>query len=56
MGSEDEVLENLDPEGKVFIKGEIWDARCDGGAGRGERVRVVGLKGLTLTVEKSEGG
>jgi len=56
LGEEGEVLEDLDPDGKVFLKGEIWDARCEGGAKRGERVRVTALKGLTITVEKSEGG
>jgi len=38
------------PRGHVRLDGEIWDARCDGGANIGESVRVVGRDGLTLIV------
>ena len=42
---------SLDPEGQVFVRGEIWRAVSAAGAiGEGERVRVVGLNGLTLRV------
>jgi len=34
------------------VRGEVWNARCDGGAEVGERVRVRGLEGLTLLVER----
>jgi len=42
----------LRPEGSVFIGGELWSARCDDGAGPGEKVRVLEVKGLTLVVAK----
>ncbi len=42
------------PLGQVRLAGEseIWGARCRDGAERGETVRVVGLDGLTLIVER----
>ena len=39
------------PDGQVRISGEIWAARCAGGADEGEQVTVVGRDGLVLTVE-----
>jgi membrane-bound serine protease (ClpP class) len=42
---------DLDPEGKVMIRGEIWDARASGKVLKGTRVRVRGLDGLILLVE-----
>jgi membrane-bound serine protease (ClpP class) len=42
----------LNPEGKVFVHGELWDAVSATPARQGDRVRVVGVKGLRLTVEQ----
>ncbi len=42
---------DLDPEGKVMVRGEIWDACAQGKILKGTRVRVRGLDGLTLLVE-----
>jgi membrane-bound serine protease (ClpP class) len=39
------------PVGQVRLDGEIWEARCEAGAGTGERVRVTGRDRLTLIVE-----
>lgn len=39
------------PVGRVSVKGEIWQARCDEGVSAGEVVRIVGIDGLTLVVE-----
>ena len=48
---------DLDPEGKVMVRGEVWDARAQGKILKGTRVRVRGLDGLTLLVEtKSDSG
>jgi membrane-bound serine protease (ClpP class) len=46
------VRQALDPEGFVFVHGELWRARTSGGpVSPGEEVRVDGLDdGLTLTV------
>jgi len=52
VGQEVEVLAPCRPTGQVRVGGEIWEARCEAGADAGETVRVVGLKGLTLLVER----
>jgi membrane-bound serine protease (ClpP class) len=45
----------LRPEGRVFIGGELWSARCDDGAEAGEQVRVLEVRGLTLVVAREAG-
>jgi len=40
------------PQGNVSVHGEIWRAVSDQPIKKGQRVRVVRVKGLTLTVEK----
>lgn len=45
------VRSDLDPDGFVFLQGERWRAIAEGSAiTRGEKVRITGVKGLTLTV------
>lgn len=51
IGSEAQVIEACAPRGRVRFRGEIWHARCDEGAAVGDRVRVIGVEGLTLEVE-----
>jgi len=49
------VIDDIDPEGKVRIKDEIWDATAKGEkVEQGERVRIVGSRGLVLVVEDVE--
>ena len=47
----------LDPKGKVFVRGEYWNVELtDPGAGpveEGEAVKVVGVDGLELRVQRS---
>ena len=52
IGAEGTVLTPCRPIGQVLVVGERWEARCDEGADQGEKVRVVAIQGLTLTVEK----
>ena len=52
MGREVEVRTACRPLGEVRVRGEIWQARCDEGADAGDSVRIVGLDGLTLLVER----
>ena len=52
IDAEGTVLTPCHPVGQVLVVGERWEARCDEGADPGEKVRVVGIEGLTLTVEK----
>ena len=42
----------LRPEGRIFVGGELWSARCEEGAETGDKVRVQAVKGLTLIVGK----
>lgn len=56
IGRQGEVIEACDPRGRIRLRGEIWHARCPGGAAVGERVEVVGLHGLTLEVKRPAPG
>jgi membrane-bound serine protease (ClpP class) len=49
------VVEDLAPEGKVFLKGEVWDAVAASPVRKGEKVRVVSVEGLLLHVVPVEG-
>jgi membrane protein implicated in regulation of membrane protease activity len=42
----------LAPDGQVKLDGELWQARCAGGAGLGDRVVVRSVDGLRLLVER----
>jgi membrane-bound serine protease (ClpP class) len=50
VGLTAEVVEACDPEGRVRMRGEIWQARSSYPAAIGERVRVTGVEGLKLQV------
>jgi membrane-bound serine protease (ClpP class) len=50
------VIHALSPEGKVFVRGEIWNAASvTGPIPEGARVRVVRVDDMLLTVEAAEG-
>jgi membrane-bound serine protease (ClpP class) len=42
----------LNPDGLIFIRGEIWNATCVEGAEPGEQVQVTSVAGLKLKVKK----
>jgi len=47
----------LDPQGKVFVHGEIWDAVAEEGEAPvavGEPVEVTGVRNLTLAVRRRQ--
>jgi membrane-bound serine protease (ClpP class) len=44
----------LNPEGDVFIQGEIWKAESDQPVKKGEKVVVTGIEQLTLKVTKKK--
>ena len=51
IGTVGVVRRALEPEGMVFVEGELWRARSNAGRiPEGQLVRVVGLEGLRLTV------
>jgi membrane-bound serine protease (ClpP class) len=44
----------IEPEGRVFVRGELWRARSQTKIAAGESVRVVGVDRLTLDVDPAE--
>ncbi len=57
VGETGEAKTPIDEKGKVFIHGEIWDACSTGDPiEEGSLVRVQGVKGLLLVVEKEKDG
>ena len=46
---------DINPEGQIFIRGEIWKAVSPEPIAKGDRVRVRSVNGLTLHVEKYQG-
>ncbi|MCX7669196.1 MAG: nodulation protein NfeD, partial [Anaerolineae bacterium] len=50
------VRQALEPEGMIFVQGELWRARAEAGTiPVGEPVVVLGREGLTLRVRRAEG-
>jgi membrane-bound serine protease (ClpP class) len=49
------VLTSIAPggEGRVQVHGEIWTARSPEALEAGDRVRIVSVEGLTLTVRRA---
>jgi membrane-bound serine protease (ClpP class) len=58
IGEVGEAVLAVDPDGVVEIQGAQWRARTNRATpvGRGGRVRVVGIDGVTLQVEPEAGG
>ena len=45
---------DLNPEGKVFVHGEWWNAEATAPVRQGVRVKVLGMDGLKLRVAPSD--
>jgi membrane protein implicated in regulation of membrane protease activity len=52
IGERAEVVEPCRPTGTVHLRGELWAARCEGGADAGDTVEVESVDGLTLVVAR----
>jgi len=52
IGSIGEARSDIDPEGKVFVQGELWNAHAPSRVQMGEQVVVRKVEGLELQVEK----
>jgi membrane-bound serine protease (ClpP class) len=52
IGAVGEARTEIDPEGKVFVQGELWNAHARSRVGLGEHVVVRKVEGLDLEVEK----
>jgi membrane protein implicated in regulation of membrane protease activity len=58
VGSRGIAEDRLDPSGYIRVHGELWKAEVMGGSpsiGKGEKVTVRGIRGLTLLVEPDRG-
>ena len=53
QGADGVILGDFEGEGWARVKGEMWRVKSAVPLKEGERVRVVGIAGLTLTVEKT---
>ncbi len=52
IGAIGEARTDIDPEGKVFVLGELWNAHAPSRVGIGDHVIVRKVEGLELEVEK----
>ena len=52
LGLRGRAVTAVEPEGTVFVRNELWRARASHRIEEGESIRVVGLDGLTLRVER----
>jgi membrane-bound serine protease (ClpP class) len=55
IGAVGKVVSDLDPAGKVFIRGEYWNAISVEPVPRGTRVEVTAVEGLQLRVRRAPG-
>ena len=53
QGAEGTILGDFEGQGWARVHGETWRVQSGVPLRRGEHVRVIGIRGLTLTVEKS---
>ncbi|MCX5849189.1 MAG: nodulation protein NfeD [Deltaproteobacteria bacterium] len=52
IGSEAEVMKDIDNEGEVFLLGEYWKATSKEQVKKGAKVRIIRVEGLKLIVEE----
>lgn len=50
VGAHAEVVTDLNPEGLIRLRGELWLAKAPQPVSRGQRVEVTDAKGATLLV------
>lgn len=54
VGLEGKAESTLEPDGRVVVRGELWDAWSPVRLERGQSVRVTGVRGLRLEVESAD--
>lgn len=52
IGMIGEAAKDFDGEGKIWITGELWQAKSPDPIHKGEKVRIISRDGLELTVER----
>jgi len=53
-GAEGKALTDIHEEGKVKVRGEIWNSRSAQEIKKGEKIRILAREGITLEVEPVE--
>jgi membrane-bound serine protease (ClpP class) len=53
IGTRGRAASALAPDGKVFVRGEYWNASADEAIGNGEAVEVTAVEGLHLRVRRA---
>jgi membrane-bound serine protease (ClpP class) len=53
LGAVGEARTDIDPEGKVFVLGELWNAHAASRVPMGEHIVVRKVDGLELEVERA---
>ena len=56
VGEVGEVMADFDGKGKIYVAGELWDARGDLMVRKGDQVVVKAVEGMTLLVEPKSPG
>lgn len=51
IGQEGSAVTDINPEGRVFLLGEYWNAKSERAITKGEKIQVVKIENLCLTVE-----
>jgi membrane-bound serine protease (ClpP class) len=54
VGAIGEALDDFDASGRILVHSESWIAQSERPVRRGQRVRVVAIDGLTLTIEEMD--
>jgi membrane-bound serine protease (ClpP class) len=52
VGATGVAQQEIAPEGQILVHGELWLAQSDAPIAPGETVRVRGVRGLRLLVER----
>jgi membrane-bound serine protease (ClpP class) len=55
IGETGRAVTDLVPEGKVFVRGEFWNALSEESVASGEPVTVTGIEGMVLRVRRNGG-
>jgi membrane-bound serine protease (ClpP class) len=53
VGERGRAVTDLSPEGKVFVRGEYWNARAEKPLAEGEEIEVTVVEGMTVRVRKA---
>ena len=53
IGTVGEAITSLTPDGQVKVDGEIWKAHGSAEIRAGDAIRITGIDGLTLEVERA---